>query len=161
MHACLLRIEPDFAIYEAFYRTAPGVSGAHRKEIIGTEVLETRALELKQDFITVDGKQVIVHWAKALKSILPVMIQSLPAAAVPYLIARFAGNRNFRRPRFKCFMAFKTGFERCPRSGRRQASRLAMCFGGNPSTSRRALGHSARGKSFHDCLGAHGFPSGP
>jgi cobalt-zinc-cadmium resistance protein CzcA len=59
------------------------------------------------------------------------------------------------------FMDFKTGFERCRRSGHRQEPELAMCFGGKPSTSRRALGHSARGKSFHDCREAHGFPSGP
>ena len=55
------------------------VAGALREEIVGTKVSEPRALELKQDFITVDGKQAIDAWVKVLKSILPVMVQSLPA----------------------------------------------------------------------------------
>src|SRR5689334_412448 len=90
MHACLLRVLPDFVIYEALYNTAPGVAGALREEIVGTEVWEAKALELKREFITVEGKQGIDNCVKVLKSILPVMVQSLPAAAVPKLIAAFA-----------------------------------------------------------------------
>lgn len=55
------------------------VVGDLREEIAGTKVSEPRALELKQDFITVDGKQAADAWVKVLKSILPVMVQNLPA----------------------------------------------------------------------------------
>jgi AIPR protein len=55
------------------------VAGALREEIAGTRVSEPIALELKQDFITVDGKQAVEAWVKVLKSILPIMVQSLPA----------------------------------------------------------------------------------
>ena len=55
------------------------VVGALREEVVGAKVSEPRTLELKQDFITVDGKQATGAWVKVLRSILPVMVQSLPA----------------------------------------------------------------------------------
>lgn len=50
-----------------------------REEIAGTKLSEPRALELRDEFITVDGKQAVDAWVKVLKSILPIMVQSLPA----------------------------------------------------------------------------------
>lgn len=55
------------------------VVGALREEIAGTKVSEPRMLELKSNSITVDGNEAIEAWVKALKSILPVMVQNLPA----------------------------------------------------------------------------------
>jgi len=55
------------------------VCGALREEIAGMKLTEPKALELKQQFITVDGKPPIDAWVKALKSILPIMVQLLPA----------------------------------------------------------------------------------
>jgi len=54
------------------------VIGALREEIAGTKVSEPRALELKQEFITADCKQGVDAWVKVLKSILPIIAQSLP-----------------------------------------------------------------------------------
>jgi hypothetical protein len=34
---------------------------------------------LKPEFITIGGKQAVEAWVKALKSILPIMVQNLPA----------------------------------------------------------------------------------
>jgi hypothetical protein len=55
------------------------VCGVLREEIAGTKLTEPKALELRQEFITADGKQAIDAWITALKSILPIMVQSLPA----------------------------------------------------------------------------------
>jgi hypothetical protein len=55
------------------------VVGELREEIAGTKVSQPRAFELKQDFITADGKQAVEAWVTVLKSILPIMVQSLPA----------------------------------------------------------------------------------
>jgi hypothetical protein len=62
------------------------VVGALREEIAGTKVSEPRALELKQDVITIGGQQAVDAWVKALKSILPVMVQNLQAEE--YQVAR-------------------------------------------------------------------------
>jgi hypothetical protein len=56
----------------------------------GTKVSEPKAFELKQNFRTVDCNQGIDNWVKVLRSMLPVMGQSFPPAAVPNLIAVFA-----------------------------------------------------------------------
>jgi len=55
------------------------VIGALREEIAGAKVSDPKELELKQEFITADGKTAIDAWVKALKSVLPVMVQGLPA----------------------------------------------------------------------------------
>lgn len=54
------------------------VVGELREEIAGTKVSEPRGLELKEEFITTDGKQPVEAWLKVLKSILPIMVQNLP-----------------------------------------------------------------------------------
>ena len=55
------------------------VVGALREEIAGTKVSEPKRLELKQEFITTDGKLAVDAWVKVLKSTLPIMVQNLPA----------------------------------------------------------------------------------
>jgi hypothetical protein len=55
------------------------VAGALREEIAGTKVSEPKALELKQEFITADSGVAVDAWAKALRSILPIIVQGLPA----------------------------------------------------------------------------------
>jgi hypothetical protein len=55
------------------------VVGALREEIYGTKVSEPRTLELKQDVITISGTGAVDAWVKVLRSILPVMVQNLPA----------------------------------------------------------------------------------
>lgn len=55
------------------------IVGALREEIAGTKVSEPRTFELKQDVVTIGGKAAVDAWAKVLKSILPVMVQNLPA----------------------------------------------------------------------------------
>ena len=55
------------------------VAGALREEIAGNKVSEPRVLELSHGSITVDGKQPVDAWVKVLKSILPIMVQNLPA----------------------------------------------------------------------------------
>jgi AIPR protein len=55
------------------------VVGALREEIAGTKLSEPKTLELKQDFITAGGEQAVDAWMKVLKSVLPIMVQSLPA----------------------------------------------------------------------------------
>lgn len=41
--------------------------------------MEPKSLELKQEFITVDGKEAVGAWVRVLKAILPIMVQNLPA----------------------------------------------------------------------------------
>src|SRR6266849_10100821 len=65
--------------YPASKQFLISVIGELREEIAGKKVSEPKALELKQEFITVDGKEAISAWVKVLKSILPIMVQSLPA----------------------------------------------------------------------------------
>jgi len=55
------------------------VVGRLREEIAGTQVSEPRALELKQAYIKTSGKEAVDGWAKVLRSILPIMVQNLPA----------------------------------------------------------------------------------
>jgi hypothetical protein len=55
------------------------IVGSLREEIAGTKVSEPRALELKQEFISIEGTQAVDAWVKVLKSILPIMVQNLPA----------------------------------------------------------------------------------
>jgi len=55
------------------------VVGALREEIAGTKVSEVKSFELKQEFVVGSGVQAIEAWVKVLKSILPILVQSLPA----------------------------------------------------------------------------------
>jgi hypothetical protein len=55
------------------------IVGELREEIAGAKVTEPRAFELKEDAITKDGAAAIDAWIKVLKSILPSVVQILPA----------------------------------------------------------------------------------
>ena len=55
------------------------IVGALREEIAGTKLTEPKAFELKPEFISLGGKQPLEAWIKVLKSILPIIVQSLPA----------------------------------------------------------------------------------
>lgn len=55
------------------------VVGKLREEIAGAKLSEPRVLQLKREFIKVEGKHAVDAWLKTLKSILPIMVQSLPA----------------------------------------------------------------------------------
>jgi hypothetical protein len=55
------------------------VVGSLREEVAGGKVSEPKALELKPKFITPDGKQAVDAWVKVLKSLMPIMVQNLPA----------------------------------------------------------------------------------
>jgi hypothetical protein len=55
------------------------VVGALREEIAGTKISEPKAVELKQESINADGTVSTEAWLKALKSIVPIIVQSLPA----------------------------------------------------------------------------------
>jgi hypothetical protein len=54
------------------------VIGALREEIAGTKIGTPALVELNDDYLTADGQQAIDAWTKVLKSILPVVVQSLP-----------------------------------------------------------------------------------
>ena len=55
------------------------IVGALREEIAGTRLTEPKAFELKPEYISPGGKQPREAWIKVLKSILPIIVQSLPA----------------------------------------------------------------------------------
>jgi hypothetical protein len=55
------------------------VVGELREEIAGTKLADPKMFELKQEFVTTDGKPAIDAWVKVLKSILPTMVLHLPA----------------------------------------------------------------------------------
>lgn len=67
--------------YSASKQFVVCVLGALREEIAGAKLSDSRSLELQQEFITADGKQAVEAWIKVLKSIIPVMVQNLPAEA--------------------------------------------------------------------------------
>lgn len=56
------------------------VVGALREEVAGTKASEPKAIELKDSAITPGGKEAVDAWVKVLRSILQVVVQSLPVA---------------------------------------------------------------------------------
>jgi hypothetical protein len=54
------------------------IAGALREEIAGTKVTDPKLIEIKPIFITPDGSQAVSAWSKVLRSILPIIVQSLP-----------------------------------------------------------------------------------
>jgi hypothetical protein len=55
------------------------VVGDLREEIAGRQVSQAQGFELKPEFINVSGAVAISGWIQALKSILPIIVQGLPA----------------------------------------------------------------------------------
>lgn len=55
------------------------VVGALREEIAGAKLTDPKGFELKIDAVTPGSKQVVDSWIKVLKSILPIIVSSLPA----------------------------------------------------------------------------------
>jgi AIPR protein len=55
------------------------VVGELREEIVGVKLSDTKGLELKEAHVTPDGASAVDAWVKVLKSVLPVMVQGLPA----------------------------------------------------------------------------------
>jgi hypothetical protein len=55
------------------------VAGDLREEIAGTQILVPQSFAIKADAITADGEAAIKGWVKVLKSILPNIVQNLPA----------------------------------------------------------------------------------
>jgi len=55
------------------------VAGALREEIAGTKVSEPKAFEVKDQFITAQPDSAVDAWVKVLRSILPIIVQVLPA----------------------------------------------------------------------------------
>jgi hypothetical protein len=55
------------------------VAGALREEIAGTKVSEPKAFEVRDQLITAQPSAVVDAWVKALRAILPIIVQVLPA----------------------------------------------------------------------------------
>jgi hypothetical protein len=55
------------------------VAGDLREEIAGAKVSTPQSFELKGDVITTNGDAAVQAWIKVLKSILPSIVQNLPA----------------------------------------------------------------------------------
>lgn len=55
------------------------VVGDLREEIAGRQVSQPKSFEVKPEFIQVGGEVIIAAWVKVLKSILPTIVQGLPA----------------------------------------------------------------------------------
>lgn len=55
------------------------VVGDLREEIAGTKVVEPKSFEMKQESIKSGGEVAVNAWVKVLKSILPTIVQNLPA----------------------------------------------------------------------------------
>lgn len=55
------------------------VIGDLREEIAGTRVVQPQAFEIRSEFIVAGGERAAGAWAKVLKSILPSIVQGLPA----------------------------------------------------------------------------------
>lgn len=55
------------------------VIGALREEITGSKLTEPKEFELRADSIRPDRKEVVEAWLKVLRSILPIIVSSLPA----------------------------------------------------------------------------------
>jgi hypothetical protein len=65
--------------YPASKQFVMSVVGELREEIAGGRISEPRAFELNPEFITADGKVAVEPWVKVLRSLLPIMVQNLPA----------------------------------------------------------------------------------
>jgi hypothetical protein len=65
--------------YPASKQFLVSVVGALREEVAGTRVSSPEAFELVPNAITIGGREAVEAWVKVLKSILPVMVQNLPA----------------------------------------------------------------------------------
>jgi hypothetical protein len=50
-----------------------------REELVGKQVTQPQAFEVNPDFIEVGGEVVVNAWVKVLRSILPTIVQGLPA----------------------------------------------------------------------------------
>jgi hypothetical protein len=55
------------------------VAGALREEIAGAKVSEPKAFEVRDQLITAQPDLTVDAWVKVLKSILPIVVQVLPA----------------------------------------------------------------------------------
>ncbi len=55
------------------------VVGSLREEIAGKKVSDPKALEFKPEFISANSYPAIDAWVKVLRSILPIIVQGLPA----------------------------------------------------------------------------------
>ena len=68
------------------------VLGALREEVAGTKISEPRSFELRREFITSDGGTAIEAWLKVLRSVVPIMVLSLPAEE--YQVVRSTDHAN-------------------------------------------------------------------
>ena len=73
-------------IYPASKQFLICVVGSLREEIAGTKISESKAFELKPEFIEADGKKAVRGWVTVLKTILPILVQNLPAEE--YVVVR-------------------------------------------------------------------------
>jgi hypothetical protein len=79
------------------------VVGDLREEIAGTKVAKPQAFELKQEFVLAGGQRAVDAWGKALRSILPVIVQGLPAEE--YQVVRSTEHTDFVSERAKGIVA--------------------------------------------------------
>ncbi len=79
------------------------VVGDLREELAGKQVSQPQALEIKTDAITPDGEAAVAAWVKVIKSILPTIVQGLPAEE--YQVVRSTEHTNTVSQRTKGIVA--------------------------------------------------------
>ena len=79
------------------------VVGDLREELAGKQVSQPQAFEIKADAITPDGEAAVAAWVKVLKSILPTIVQGLPAEE--YQVVRSTEHTNTVSQRAKGIVA--------------------------------------------------------
>lgn len=89
------------------------VVGELREELVGKQVTQPQAFEVKPEFIEVGGEVVVNAWVKVLRSILPTIIQGLPAEE--YQVVRSSEHTDTVSQRTKGIVAgaevLQSGFE--------------------------------------------------
>ena len=89
------------------------VVGDLREEIAGRQVSQPKFFEVKPEFIQVGGEVIIAAWVKVLKSILPTIVQGLPAEE--YQVVRSTEHTDTVSQRSKGIVAgaqiLQSGFE--------------------------------------------------
>lgn len=79
------------------------VVGDLREELAGKQVSQPQALEIKSDSINAGGEVAVNAWVKVLKSILPTIVQGLPAEE--YQVVRSTDHTNSVSQRTKGIVA--------------------------------------------------------
>lgn len=89
------------------------VVGELREELVGKQVTQPQAFEVKPEFIEVGGEVVVNAWVKVLRSILPTIVQGLPAEE--YQVVRSSEHTDTVSQRTKGIVAgaevLQSGFE--------------------------------------------------